>query len=409
MDPWFESEVFNHSWSLLHEDREVHLEMLDPTDIWLSHEHPDHFNIPTLLRIPLERRPFVTVHVRQTQDNRVQNWCKQNGFRVSDSKSGEPFMIGDDIELTIYPIGIEDSASLTRVGGVRLLNLNDCLFFSDRSLKNFARKVGHVDYVSYICGYAEGGGSRVDATFREHLFRLHMQRFVMMKDAFPNSKIIGFAAFKHFSHFENCFQNDRISFSFIRDLVLEYPNVFAMLAPGDELTRTSLDQSLKACDFWEQKLKAAKPVSVSSRSIEIDVLVKNAKELVGRIKSIGSFWLRVGAGLPGRLRIQPLLFHVVDHNLVLKLSLIGESVQLIKPAQQINPDKVLRVHSEALNHSLTYDFGLSTLMISGRFESADATRAQLHRWSVLSLLNAAGEKLRPKFFARNAGRIVRNL
>ncbi|HQX07121.1 MAG TPA: MBL fold metallo-hydrolase, partial [Zoogloea sp.] len=49
-DPWFEGTAFNDGWRLLVE----HSHRIDeiPCDyIWLSHEHPDHFSIPTLRRL----------------------------------------------------------------------------------------------------------------------------------------------------------------------------------------------------------------------------------------------------------------------------------------------------------------------------------------------------------------------
>jgi hypothetical protein len=311
---------------LLHEDENTNLPSLQPTDIWLSHEHPDHFNIATLSRIPQELRSEITVHIRQTKDDRVRSWCGKSGFNVEKNVDGRATVLGSEMKLTIYPIGIEDSASLIELGNIKVLNLNDCLFFSKKSLQRFAEKIGPVDYVTYLCGYAEGGGTKSDTTFRENLFQLHMTRFKQMKVAFPTAQIVGFAAFKHFSHTENLFQNDQISFSYIRDLIKTDPNTFSLVAPGDELTEISPSQSLAACDFWDNKLIAARPVTTSATTVDSETLIAKAQDLVSQLKSNGQAWLYLASGLPARLGLRPLEFHVIDHNAVLRLSLIGKSV-----------------------------------------------------------------------------------
>ena len=408
-DPWFESSVFNNGWSLLYEDETMNLQSLYPTDIWLSHEHPDHFNTATLLRIPRELRSGITIHIRQTKDGRVGSWCEDKGFKVGKNSAGKAVVLGADIKLTIYPIGIEDSASLIEVGSIKVLNLNDCLFFSQKSIHKFAEKVGNVDYVLYLCGYAEGGGTKVDASFREQLQKIYMMRFEQMKEAFPTAKIVGFAAFKHFSHIENQFQNDNISFRYIRDLIAKEPNTYRLIAPGDELTEVSPTQSLEACDFWEDRLRSAKPVTLLSTQIDKDVLGEKAKVLANQIRSIGQAWLYIAFRLPARIGLRSLEFHVVDHNAILKLSLFGESAQWTQVSPSIELDRKIRVTSSALGQALSYEVGLSTLLINGRFEANNKERRQLHRWSVLSLLVAAGEKLNLRYFLANAVRIARNL
>ena len=43
-DPWFKSQVFNNSWSLLRETEITKQKFSDITHILISHEHPDHLN-----------------------------------------------------------------------------------------------------------------------------------------------------------------------------------------------------------------------------------------------------------------------------------------------------------------------------------------------------------------------------
>ncbi len=43
-DPWFTGTAFNDGWNLIHENEESEEYFLkDINYIWISHEHPDHF------------------------------------------------------------------------------------------------------------------------------------------------------------------------------------------------------------------------------------------------------------------------------------------------------------------------------------------------------------------------------
>ena len=46
VDPWTKSKTFNDGWALLSKSATVDYKKVDY--IFVSHEHPDHFNIPTL-------------------------------------------------------------------------------------------------------------------------------------------------------------------------------------------------------------------------------------------------------------------------------------------------------------------------------------------------------------------------
>ena len=51
IDPWFFGKVFNDGWCL---NQEVDLRALDIesiTHVYITHEHPDHFHIPTLFAL----------------------------------------------------------------------------------------------------------------------------------------------------------------------------------------------------------------------------------------------------------------------------------------------------------------------------------------------------------------------
>ena len=51
-DPWLLGKAFNNSWTLLVPPALPPERYEEITHIWISHEHPDHFSVPTLSRCP---------------------------------------------------------------------------------------------------------------------------------------------------------------------------------------------------------------------------------------------------------------------------------------------------------------------------------------------------------------------
>src|SRR5215210_2438817 len=78
-DPWFEGKVFNDAWALV--TPAVDDAGLEDVDyVWLSHEHPDHFHLPTLRRIPAHKRSRVTVLYQAHASQRIVDALRKLGF-----------------------------------------------------------------------------------------------------------------------------------------------------------------------------------------------------------------------------------------------------------------------------------------------------------------------------------------
>ena len=80
-DPWIEGLAFNKGWDLLAKTRLGYEDFRDITHIWFSHEHPDHFYPPNLLRIPEGYRKRITVLFQTTRDRNVASFCTSAGFK----------------------------------------------------------------------------------------------------------------------------------------------------------------------------------------------------------------------------------------------------------------------------------------------------------------------------------------
>ena len=76
-DPWFEGTAFQDGWSLLY-DQSHDINDLDFDYIWISHEHPDHFSIPTLNQL---NKPQKFLY-QETEDKKVKIWLESKGHSV---------------------------------------------------------------------------------------------------------------------------------------------------------------------------------------------------------------------------------------------------------------------------------------------------------------------------------------
>src|SRR5690606_18538880 len=119
-DPWFTGSAFHDGWRLLHENSHD-LSKLDYDWLWISHEHPDHFSIPTLKQIADRRSRFI---YQRTADQKVKKYLSRN-HDVHELGDFEKGLFGD-IECQLYMSDGYDSAMLfTLPEGFKILNLND--------------------------------------------------------------------------------------------------------------------------------------------------------------------------------------------------------------------------------------------------------------------------------------------
>ena len=76
-DPWLTGEVFNNGWGLVFASDQTHTltdqEIQDLTHIFISHEHPDHFHIPSLKIIAKRRVDCSAIKVIVKKDSRTKD------------------------------------------------------------------------------------------------------------------------------------------------------------------------------------------------------------------------------------------------------------------------------------------------------------------------------------------------
>src|SRR5262245_821143 len=70
-DPWLYGPVFQDGWDLVAETRHSLDALRAVRNVWLSHEHPDHFNPHFFKSYSPAQRQGVTVYFQETRDKRL--------------------------------------------------------------------------------------------------------------------------------------------------------------------------------------------------------------------------------------------------------------------------------------------------------------------------------------------------
>ena len=105
-DPWYSGSIFLNGWNLLHENR-VDINSIVPQYIWISHEHPDHFNPSDLLKIEEDKRP--TILFQKNDDGKVKNWCEGHGFKIKELEPYKRYNLNEGGDIMCGVVGGFDS------------------------------------------------------------------------------------------------------------------------------------------------------------------------------------------------------------------------------------------------------------------------------------------------------------
>ena len=75
-DPWINGSVFNNGWRLLLDSKKNASDFKTVDYIWISHEHPDHFDPKFFNKIDSVFRKKIKILFQYTRDKRVITFLK---------------------------------------------------------------------------------------------------------------------------------------------------------------------------------------------------------------------------------------------------------------------------------------------------------------------------------------------
>jgi hypothetical protein len=357
-DPWFKSTAFGNGWSLLY-DNSHNINEIEFDYIWISHEHPDHFSIPTLLDLKKNCKFLF----QKTKDKKVKTFLESKGHTVVELNNKEITTIGD-LELACVVCDGYDSSLLVRYpDGKVLLNINDARVELNLHLVDEIEpllKDDTIDLLAFQFSYANWAGNKEDK---------NIPRFLQNKTDSKNDGVISrlkpkailpFASFVYFSHEENFFWNNN---NWLYHVFKKYSSSQPTLIfpkPDQIITLSNLEKKYyeelneSALKFWSEKHKnieikdKIKPHSLAE--IKESYLKFNC-----RLNEKNTFLNFARNGCNFFINIK-----ITDLDKTIKVGLIESSFD------EVNEVESISVSSETASFLFTQLFARGTVSINGR-------------------------------------------
>lgn len=385
-DPWYLGKAFNDSWTL-YPPAAYDESMLDQVDfLWISHEHPDHFHIPTLRALPSRFKERVRLLFQRNNSDKMFEAFRRFGFKSLQALPHRQIVgITPGTEVYCHQVGPMDSMLGVRCDGETLLNVNDCEA-NDAICRTALKDLARVDLVTNQFSFAGYPGN---VNYREvvpAMARARVQDMLSNHVALKARVSIPFASFIYFSCSDNQHLNQfantpRILFDAFRAEGHE----LAALYPGDTFDSTvpyDSAPSLARFDADYQRLPQ-QPIDAVA-PVPADKLKEAFGKFVTQLRDKYPRWVLN--------RLQPVTVDVPDLGIGVRFSLASGALEAGPP----DPAADLIINSQPLFFAFSHSFGVQTLGVSGRF-FVQNNSANWRRHRILTSLFNAEIYLRPRY------------
>src|SRR5262249_17030770 len=225
-DPWTTGKVYNNCAALFSPSYEVPLDRVE--HIWLSHEHSDHLNFPTLKKIPEAHRRRITFLHQKHSSPRVIEAIRKLGFeKIVELPQYRWTTLKPGFEVFCGCVGTLDSFLVMRADGECVLNLNDCIC-TDSEIRYIRRITGKPSLLFTQFSIAQCIGNHADEI---GAVPQKLREFKYSALTFQPEFTVPFASFGYWCNQENDWMN-RFMITPAQIAALNLPGVNFMY-PGD--------------------------------------------------------------------------------------------------------------------------------------------------------------------------------
>ena len=394
-DPWYSQSVFHDGWRLLYEnDNDYINNVLDrTTHIYLSHEHPDHFN-PKFLLIDNIKKKIIENDIiflfQETKDKRVVSFLKNKGFKFLEIASKKK--IGESVEIQIVKHDFYDSSISIQTPDSKILNLNDCPLRDTKDIKKFKRDYGNFDVLLTQFSYAAWKGGKDEKAYREKAAQEKLSDVYNQSKILQCKTVIPFASYIYFSNKMNFYMNDLINNpSKVKNYLNKNSINSVVMKPGEKQALTELKQDKSSLDFWEEKYSFSsqnKKIDSYNENNDMHDLNRNFEEYQKKIFKKNSKFII--------FLLNKLSFFGVFQNINIYLTDKAKNYEysVFKGLKEIEvPEHDILMHSESLSFIFKNEFGFDTLTVNGCFECKPKNFSKISKTLAIGSLNAMGLNL----------------
>jgi UDP-MurNAc hydroxylase len=385
-DPWLFSKAFNNSWTLW-PPAAFDPALLDHIQwLWLSHEHPDHMNFPTLASLPDAFKQRVTVLFQDNRSDRIFEPLRGIGysnFRVLHHR--DKVRLSDFTQVYCYRVGTIDSCLAVLSDGQVIFNAND-VRLNRADARRILRDIGPSDVVLNQFSTAVYRGHNAYARYLPIVAR-HMLETLSADHANLRAKVtIPFASFMYFSTVDNHYMNEYANrVHDVADFCKARNQRIAVLYPGDEYIVGAPHDSTDALRRFDELYSQVDRMTYDEPPVvQLDIIVEAFHALVKKLhEHYPSVILRL---------LRPLRVKIPDLNMVVRMSVRDDKLDCLPPD---SPADIV-IYSQPLHYSFVYTWGLHTLTSSARvLLERNILSWKMHKG--LFALNNANVYLRPRF------------
>jgi UDP-MurNAc hydroxylase len=387
-DPWLIGTAFNDSWRHFPKPAFDASYYHTLTHVWISHEHPDHFHIPTIKQMPADFKARVTLLYQKNNSDKMPKALASLGFKnIVLLPNRKQVAITPKTVVYNHQVGQMDSALAVVSGGKTVLNMNDCEA-NNSDCKRFRADLGAVEVVLNqfsMAGYnGEIDYAEVLPGVAQHILvnmqENHRDLGAQVTIPFASNVYFCCADNRHINQFGNSPVSAHAEFQ-KAGLHMEvlYPGDVYDLETKTADTARALDRYTTLYAGRERMEYATGPV-IELEEIE-KAFVKRAQQLAEKYPS----WIMNKLGL---IRVQ-----IPDVGATIEISL-GQGTFEVVGGMEADFDLI--VHSQPLYFAFAVPFGLQTLGVSARW--LIKSKQGVWRWyRIVTSLNNAEIWLKPRY------------
>lgn len=377
-DPWLDgpssnSRAFNDSWALLApavlaDDWWPRLDY-----VWISHEHADHFHVPTLRALPDEVKQRVTVLTRTGDGPKLAAALHAMGFpKVTPIGHRGRLDLRGGAEAYSYEVGQMDTCLAVIDGDDVVLNANDAEL-SDTDCRLLRQDLGACGTVLNQFSIAGYGGHPDHETHLAAQAQRVLDSLVHDHEALGADVTIPFASYVYFccedNHYVNAYANRPRD---VDDALAAKGLGSVVLAPGETYTVGEDRDSTAALDWWDARYDGLDDLPyVAAEPVPLAEIERAFRERCDQLRTV----------LPGAaLRwMGPVTAAIPDLGLTVRFCLAERSFRVVDPTDDRDgPD--LTVNSQPLDFAFRHPYGVQTLGVSARvIVRADDRNWRRHR------------------------------
>ena len=395
-DPWYSGAVFHQGWRLLYENSydKINDILKKTTHIYISHEHPDHFNTNFFLdknTKDIINDKNIEILFQKTKDKRVISFLEKNGFSVRELSSNEKINLNKNVEIQIIKHDFYDSSLIFKTPNLKILNLNDCPMREENKIKKFKKKYGSFDILLTQFSYAAWKGGVDNKIYRENAAEEKLITIEKQANILNCRSVVPFASFVYFSNELNFYMNDSINTpEKIKKRFLNKKFDVIFLSPNEIQEIDDLKQKQLSLDFWREKYNNInlKSKDKFEKSVNFQDLIFEYKNYIKKIEKKNSKFLIHFLGKTKLMNLfQSINIRLYDHNKIYKYSIFNGLVESSNSVADVS------MHSQSLAFIFKNGFGFDTLTVNGCFECSQESFSKLAKTFAIGSLNALGISL----------------